>query len=47
MTRRMICVGMLVGLFTMALLSQSATVYAYTLEELVKLSSQIQNEKPG
>ena len=27
--------GMLVGLFTMALLSQSATVFAYTLEELV------------
>lgn len=47
MTRRMICVGMLVGMFTMALLSQSATVFAYTLEELVKLSSQIQNEKPG
>ena len=47
MTRRMICVGMLVGLFTMALLTQSATVFAYTLEELVKLSSQIQNEKPG
>lgn len=47
MTKKMVCVAMMGGLFTMVLLSQSATVYAYTLEELVKLSSQIQNERPG
>ncbi len=47
MTKKTICAGMLVCLFTVGLLSQSATVFAYTLEELVKLSSQIQNERPG
>lgn len=45
--KKKFALGILAGLFVAALICQSSVAFAYTLEDLIGLSEQIQNHKAG